>query len=83
MNLEALSVAEGGIGLLHKLTILSNMVADGFTEVVYQRLLHNITLEGWQANHLAVSLSPPSSPTRAHFNSIFPNGTTFFRKDPQ
>lgn len=59
------------------------MVTDNFTEAVYQRLLHNITSEGWQTSNFTVSLSPPLPPTRAHFNSMSPNGVTSLCKGLQ
>lgn len=47
MSLEAFWVVEGETGILHKLSDLSNMVADDFTGVVYQRSLHDIASLGW------------------------------------
>ena len=41
--------------ILCKLTILSNIATDGFTEAGYRPLLHNIASEGWQTNHFWVA----------------------------
>jgi hypothetical protein len=62
---------------------LSHMVTDDLAEAVYHRLLHNIASEGWQTNHEVVSLSPPLSLARAHFNSAFPSGAISLHRDLQ